>query len=122
VKIDRTQHGGEDCFFVQRIEDVRTFAGQEVTVSYWAKADTTISSGDLLIKAFQDFGTGGATAVPTNFTPNPSVTTAWQRFTATMTLPSISGKIIGGSEDDFLLLRFHFGAGAGVNALYLANI
>ena len=32
---------GNVAILVQRIEDVRTFAGQQVTLSFWAKADAT---------------------------------------------------------------------------------
>jgi hypothetical protein len=75
----------------QRIEDVRTFAGQTVTLSFWAKGSTTGTINTLLA---QGFGTGGSSSVLTS-TTNHSITTSWQRFTATYSVPSITGKTIG---------------------------
>jgi hypothetical protein len=75
----------------QRIEDVRTFAGQTVTLSFWAKADTARSS---IVYLTQNFGSGGSANVLTS-TPSISYTTSWQRFSFTFSLASISGKTIG---------------------------
>jgi hypothetical protein len=81
--------------FFQGIEDVRTFAGQTVTVSFWAKADSarTIST------AFgQGFGTGGSSFISGIGSTNLSVTTSWTRVTATISIPSVFGKTIGTSS------------------------
>jgi hypothetical protein len=80
---------GENIF--QKIEDVRTLAGQTTTISFWAKADAARTVG---VYAIQNFGSGGSGAVSVNF-GNASLTTAWQRFTLTAAIPSISGKTIG---------------------------
>ena len=77
--------------FGQRVEDVRSFAGQTATLSFWAKAD---ASRTLTITATQSFGSGGSGDVSTSF-GSASVTTSWQRFTLTAAVPSISGKTIG---------------------------
>jgi hypothetical protein len=89
--------------FAQRIEDVRTFAGQTVTLSFWAKTD---SARTVQIQMLQNFGSGGSASVTvTAFASNSfSATTAWQRFTVTLAIPSISGKTIG--TDSFFLLIF----------------
>lgn len=76
----------------QRIEDVRTFAGQTVTFSVWLKADTART---VYFQLFQVFGSGGSGVVGTGSLGNLSVTTSWQRFTMTVAVPSISGKTIG---------------------------
>ena len=76
----------------QRIEDVRTFAGRSVTVSFWAKADTTRTVTSALT---QVFGTGGSTAVTALDGGSLSLTTSWTRFSYTGSIPSISGKTIG---------------------------
>jgi hypothetical protein len=76
----------------QPIEDVRTFAGQIVTVSFWAKSATADALSSIELK--QIFGGGGSTAVDTTsgaFT----ITSSWARYSTTLTLPSISGKTIG---------------------------
>ena len=93
----------------QLIEDVRTFAGQTVTVSFWAKASATTAS---TIAMRQDFGSGGSAYVEQ--TSTLSVTTSWTRFTSTFTLGSMSGKTIGtGSSLQFwLLTNANFTAGA----------
>jgi hypothetical protein len=74
------------------IEDVRTLAGQTVTLSFWAKSDTTRTQPAPGIT--QNFGSGGSSTV--DFTASTyTTTTAWQRFSFTLTMPSISGKTIG---------------------------
>jgi hypothetical protein len=89
-------------FFYQRIEDVRTLAGQTVTLSFWVNnfgyGNNTISSS-----LIQNFGTGGSTAVSTNFS-NVTTTSGWVRQSLTVTLPSISGKTIGANS--YLQLQF----------------
>jgi hypothetical protein len=82
-----------DTFF-QRIEDVRTFAGQTVTLSFYAKSDSSRVQ-QLLVQ--QNFGSGGSSTVTVNNygTNNFTTTTSWQRFTITLSFPSIAGKTIG---------------------------
>jgi hypothetical protein len=75
----------------QRIENVRTLADQTITVSYWAKANT---STNLDIDVVQAFGSGGSTGVAIAGTTQP-ITTSWARYSQTFTVPSISGKTIG---------------------------
>ena len=77
-----------------RIEDVRTGAGQPVTLSFYAKASTGHTS---TIEMAQVFGSGGSSQV-TQSAQNYTMTTSWQKFTFTITLPSISGKTIGTSS------------------------
>jgi len=77
-----------------RIEDVRTGAGQTVTLSFYAKASTGHTS---TIEMAQVFGSGGSSQV-TLPAQNYTMTTSWQKFTFTITLPSISGKTIGTSS------------------------
>lgn len=79
----------------QKVEDVRTFAGQTVTLSFWAKAGSATSAFTPVIE--QNFGTGGSSVVTTNGTAI-SLTTSWKRFTQTFNIPSITGKTIGTSS------------------------
>jgi hypothetical protein len=87
----------------QYIEDVRTFAGQTITVSFWAKLSAG-TVGSTYFRINQNFGSGGSAQVAgasNTFTPTGS----WQRFTATVTLASIAGKTIGtGSQIAFDLV------------------
>lgn len=86
----------------QRIEDVRTLSGQTVTVSFWAKADATRTFG---LDFFQIFGTGGSSATYVGV-GSYAVTTNWQRFTTTVTLPSVVGKTIN-DADSALLISYY---------------
>jgi hypothetical protein len=81
--------------FENRIEDVRVFAGQTVTLSFWAKGST---SGTINSVLSQNFGTGGTAGEFLTTPVNHSITTSWTRFTTTLTLPSISGKTVGTSS------------------------
>jgi hypothetical protein len=74
------------------IEDVNTLAGETVTLSFWAR----INSGTRVITWIgrQLFGTGGSGLVDTTIGA-ATLTTSWQKFTFTTTLPSIAGKTVG---------------------------
>jgi hypothetical protein len=86
---------------IQRIEDVRTFANTTVTLSYWAKCSTGTITNEPYY--FQNFGSGGSSEVQTALATS-TITTSWQRFTQSFTIPSISGKTIGTSSYLSLLL------------------
>jgi len=86
--------GGNFSVLQQPIEDVRTFAGQTVTVSFWAKADAARA---LTVILRQDFGSGGSSNVDTSGS-GVTTSTSWVRYSNTITLPSISGKTIGTSN------------------------
>ena len=88
----------------QKIENVRTLAGQTITVSFWAKADSARTLG---IYTQQNFGSGGSGAVTTSTTR--TLTTSWARYTYTLSLASISGKTIG--TGSFLYIAIELGAG-----------
>jgi hypothetical protein len=91
-------------YITQRIEDVRAFAGQTVTVSYWAKcASGTVSSTGYYL---QNFGSGGSSSVFATLS-SATITTSWQRFTHTIAIPSIASKTIGTSSYlEFQILRY----------------
>jgi hypothetical protein len=85
----------------QPIEDVRTYAGQTVTISFWAKAD---SARTFTPQFIQGFGTGGSSRVDTNGTAI-TVTTSWVRYTQTFSIPSVSGKTIGANNNLIFVLN-----------------
>ena len=87
----------------QPIEDVRSFANSQVTISFYAK--TTSGTLSVTPRLIQNFGTGGAPSSDVT-TPGSSVTltTSWQRFTQTLTLPTIATRTIGTNNDSALIL------------------
>jgi hypothetical protein len=94
----------------QLIESVRTFAGQTVTVSFWAKAAS--GTPKVYVSLRQNFGTGGSPSsnVDTNIGA-VTLSTSWARYLVTTTLPSISGKTLGTDGNDNLTLFLWGSAG-----------
>lgn len=86
--------GGTNTELQQRVEDVRTFAGQTVTISFWAKASSSVTMANTII---QNFGSGGSGSVSTTGT-SQTLTTSWARYSTTIAVPSVSGKTIGTSS------------------------
>lgn len=95
----------------QRIESVRTFANQTVTVSFWAKAAS--GTPKIAIEFQQVFGSGGSALVNT-YIGQATLSTSWTRYSITGTVPSISGKTIG--TTDYLALRMWVSAGTDFNS------
>jgi len=87
--------GTDTVLLDHRIEDVNTLAGQPATFSFYAKVNTGTKS--ITPRLVQDFGSGGSSTVVTNLTAQ-TLTTSWQRFTISTTIPSVSGKTIGASS------------------------
>jgi hypothetical protein len=83
---------GHFAYLQQRIEDVRTFANQTITVSFFAKAST--GTPTVGVVAEQQFGTGGSSSVVTSG-GTTAITTSWARYSKTISIPSIAGKTIG---------------------------
>ena len=100
----------------QRIEGVRSYAGQTITILGWAKRGT--GSGNMALEAEQNFGTGGSpSAGVTAISPTTvTLTTSWAAFAVTMTIPSITGKTLGSNLNDFLAINFWTSAGSTFNA------
>ena len=80
--------------FNQRIEDVRKYAGQTITVSFWAKASSSCNANSAIN---QNFGSGGSSQVQTGY-PSYYIGTSWQRISFQYNVPSIAGKTIGTSS------------------------
>ena len=109
LRYSRTTGASSD-YLIQKIEDVRTSAGQTITFSYWAKASSAVTLGATYFE--QNFGSGGSATVAT-VNSSTSLTTSWQRFTVTVALPSIAGKTIG--TNSFLAINYEFGSAMGAS-------
>jgi len=88
----------------QKIENVRTFAGQTVTLSFWAKA--TSGTPRIGWYALQNFGSGGSSAAAAYAGYTGNLSSSWARYSITYAVPSISGKTIGTSSslDNYLMV------------------
>jgi len=102
-EIDFTDVGTMTVFQLrQYIENVQTFAGQTVTLSFWAKGSSAI---DLTVFLQQNFGSGGSSTV-TESLGTQTLTTGWTRYSFTVDLDSLSGKTVGSGS--YVSVRFDF--------------
>jgi hypothetical protein len=103
-------------FLTQILEDVRTYAGQTVTISFWAKAAS--GTPKISTEVTQYFGTGGSPSATVNTDAGQvTLSTSWARYSVTVAVPSISGKTIGTTANtSFLQLAFWVSAGSSFNA------
>ena len=101
-----TVTGADDnANIAHRIEDVYTLSGGTATISFYAK-HTTNAPTSFNVTSYQVFGSGGSTAVETSIATSQTTTTSWQKYTATVTFPSVSGKTIGaGSYLELLFIN-----------------
>jgi hypothetical protein len=100
-------------FYINRIEDVRTFAGQTVTFSFWAKNDTSKS---FTAAYAQNFGSGGSGSVSSS--SSITIGTTWARYSVTFNIPSVSGKTIGSSS----FIEFYLFDNAGTRAAFTIDL
>jgi len=89
--------GNNNCGIHQRLEDISKLSGQTVTLSFWAKG-TNPSSGSFVSSWIQSFGSGGSSSYEWEAANGIVLTSDWQKFTITTTVPSVSGKTIGANN------------------------
>jgi hypothetical protein len=105
---------GDFCILEQPIEGVRSFAGQTVTVSFYAKAAS--GTPKIGVEAYQFFGDGGSpSSIVSTAATAPVISTSWARYSVTIAVPSISGKTIGTTGNDSLRLTIWFSGGSDFN-------
>ena len=113
-------------YLSQNIESVSTLEGKSVVISFWMFSST---AAPVAVEVAQNFGAGGSPSAtvytPMNFVVNnvPSgsnkitLTTGWVKYTATVAIPSISGKTVGTTPfTSSLALNIWFSAGTAFNA------
>jgi hypothetical protein len=107
---------GAYTIFEQRIENVRTFAGQTMTMSFWAKAAT--GTPKVALEITQNFGSGGSpSSVARVYGGQVTLSTSWARYSITYAIPSISGKTVGTTDNtSALVLSLWTSAGTDFNA------
>lgn len=85
---------GDLSFGYHYIEDVRTLASKQVTISFYAKASS--GTPKIAVELSQKFGTGGSPSSDVNtYAGQVTLSTSWARYSVTVSMPSISGKTIG---------------------------
>ena len=101
---------------LQPIEDVRTYAGATITISFWAKASS--GTPKIAIELQQKFGSGGSPSSDVfTYVNQVTLSTSWNRYSVTTTVPSISGKTIGTTANtSSLWLSLTTSAGSDLNA------
>jgi hypothetical protein len=99
----------------QKVEDVRTLAGNTCTVTFYAKAN---APRKIALDMEQNFGSGGAlsAAVTGIGSRKFDLTTSWQKFSHLVQVPSIATKTLGSNGNSHLILNFWFDAGTNWNA------
>ncbi len=89
---------GTYSIIAQGIENVRTFAGQTATISFWAKAAS--GTPKIAVEIEQIFGTGGSpSSTVRTYLGQVTLSTSWNRYSVTASIPSISGKTIGTTDN-----------------------
>jgi hypothetical protein len=107
---------GAYSIFEQRIENVRTFAGQTATISFWAKAAS--GTPKVALEITQNFGSGGSpSSVARVYAGQVTISTSWARYSITYAIPSLSGKTVGTTDNtSALVLSLWTSAGTDFNA------
>jgi hypothetical protein len=95
---------GDRAVFRQKIEDVRTFAGQTITISFWAKAGS--GTPKIGIEVAQE-PTTPFISIPVSAV---TISTSWVRYSATVAVPSLSGVSISAGNNFSLFLWLSAGS------------
>ena len=110
---------GDFAALTQVIEDVRTFAGSTITISFYARAKTSTlaAPAKMAVSLTQTFGSGGTFSADV---PTPAgqvtLTTTWARYSVTVAVPTIANKNIGTTANTSgLILNLWASAGSTYN-------
>lgn len=106
---------GNYCHISERVEYVRSLAGQSAVLSFYAKAD---AAKNVAVELVQNFGTTGSPSTEvTGISPTKvALTTSFVRYSVPVTIPSISGKTLGTDLNDYLGVIIWLDAGSNFNA------
>lgn len=106
---------------------VQNLTNQDVNITIWARGNSGTTS---LVLQWRTFYGDGAGASPDDITPiqTLSLTSSWQKFEITTTVPDVTGKTLGGCGNSalFLQVQFPFGNTCSIDhvktSLYLGNL
>lgn len=92
-------------------------AGKKITVSFWARS--SLPGKRIGIYLAENYGTGGTPASPTidNGT-SLTLTSAFTKYTFTFSVTSLSGKVFGTNNDDFLSINLMYIWGSTYNSRF----
>ena len=112
--------GTYNVIVAQKVEDPRLFAGQTVTVSFWAKASASISIPFVAYWTYFGVGASGGNAGGggynlTMISENNTFSTSWTRYSYTFTMSSLSGVTIGSGAYGY------FEIGGPLNSAFTAD-
>ena len=123
MQIQRTVTGSGSLFLDQSIEDVRSAAGQTVTISFdiYTAVATTNSFGWAV---WQGFGTGGSpsTGVTSATTRFSTASATWERKSIAFAVPSISGKTLGTNNNSVADFMLEIPASYGNQVVQITNL
>jgi hypothetical protein len=112
--------GANDVAVVlQRIEALHRLSGKTVIASFWARATSgTPAIGYAMSQYFSSGGSPSPTIDGIGAGKTAPLSTAWTRYTATITLPSAAGKTFGNNSPtaDFTQLSLYFSSGSTESA------
>jgi len=102
---------GDFSSITQRVESVRTLAGQQATLSFIAYAAT--GTPKIGVEVIQFFGSGGSpSSLVLTAMGAVTLSTTSTRYTVALTVPSIAGKTLGTNGDDRLQINLWTSAGS----------
>jgi hypothetical protein len=116
-RIQTTSHSasGDYTVYYPVIEDARTLAGQNATLSFWAKAAS--GTPKVAFEFNQTFGTGGSPSGAVNtYVGQVTLSTSWTRYSFSFSVPSVSGKTFGTNNNSKLEVHLWVSAGSSLNA------
>ena len=90
----------------QKIESVQTLANKQITLSFYAKANSSIN---VSVNCIQYFGSGGS-PIASAGTSTINVTTTWQKYTVNFTTPPLTSKILGTNDSLDVLFSLPIGS------------
>ena len=119
-RLNQTGAGAGSATISTKIDNVRSFSGETVTLSFWMRSDDI---ADIFTPTLsQVFGTGGSSTVDTVLsTFNADSVSVWEQKTLTFQVPSISGKTVGTEGTHYLKLEIA-GPAATVYSFEIANV